>query len=315
MKSPFLKQLAIWILLPCFLIALAVSSWMIFTFTNLPQVGFLSDPDVSFELNVPDWQGGYFPFTVGPENPDWVSLQDIPQDFRNAVLSGEDFSFYSHKGIDWFELRESILKDLRERRLARGASTITQQLAKNLFLSRDKTIKRKVRELVLAWRMEKTLTKDRILELYLNVVELGDMIYGVGAGARHHFGKQPSQLSLRESTFLAAMLPGPKVYDPARRMDRVMNRSDHLLGVMLKGRMITDEQYLAALVEVPLSGQPSHPLDAAPDPNYVEEIIPASKDEFKTDEEQVPTATDESGEAKEQFTTQDGIVEIPIQGN
>jgi monofunctional biosynthetic peptidoglycan transglycosylase len=74
----------------------------------------------------------------------------------------------------------------------------TQQLAKNLFLSRDKTVKRKVRELVLARRMEKTLTKDRILELYLNVVELGDMVYGVGAGARHHFGKQPSELSLRE---------------------------------------------------------------------------------------------------------------------
>jgi hypothetical protein len=95
----------------------------------------------------------------------------------------------------------------------------------------------------------------------------------------------------------------------------VMNRSDHLLGVMLKGRMITNDEYLTALVEIPFSEEPSYLVDIEQDPNYVEEIIPASKDEFKTDEEQVPAATEESGEAKEQFTTQDGIVEIPIQGN
>jgi monofunctional biosynthetic peptidoglycan transglycosylase len=228
------------------------------------------------------------------------------------VLSGEDFSFYSHKGVDWFELRQSLVKDLRELRFARGASTVTQQLAKNLFLSRDKTVKRKVRELVLARRMEKTLTKDRILELYLNVVELGDMVYGVGAGARYHFGKQPSELSLRECTFLAAMLPGPKVYDPDLYMDRVMNRSEHLLGVMLKGRMITDDQYLVALVEIPFAGEPSDSagpeLDSGSvgDPQPEKEVEPVSAERHTADfkEKKVP----EEGVP----TTSNGIVEIPV---
>ena len=250
---------------------------------------------------------------MGPDNPSWVPLTEISSHLRNAILSGEDFSFYSHKGVDWFELRESLLKDLRERRFSRGASTITQQLAKNLFLSRDKTVKRKVSELVLARRLEKALTKDRILELYLNVVELGDMVYGVGAGARHHFGKQPSELSLRESTFLAAMLPGPKVYDPVQNMDRVMNRSDHILGVMLKGRMITDDQYLAALVEIPFPGEPSDLVDTEQDPGSAMDIPPEIEEESITNEDQIIVTPEEGVENGEVFTTQDGIIEIPIQ--
>ncbi|MGD8353449.1 MAG: transglycosylase domain-containing protein, partial [Pseudomonadota bacterium] len=107
---------------------------------------------------------------------------------------------------------------------------------------------------------------DRIFELYLNVVELGDMVYGVGAGARHHFGKRPAGLSLRENTLLAAMLPGPRVYDPERHMDRVMNRSEHLLGVMLKGSMITEDQYHAALVEIPFRDDTSDTFYAAAGP-------------------------------------------------
>jgi monofunctional biosynthetic peptidoglycan transglycosylase len=314
MKSPFsVKRLILWTLLSGFLTGLAICGWLLLAFNNLPQVDFLSNPGTSFSVNFPDWQGRYLPFTVGPENPDWILLQSIPLDFQNAVLSGEDFSFYSHKGVDWFELRESLLKDLQERRFARGASTITQQLAKNLFLSRDKTVKRKVSELILARRMEKTLTKDRILELYLNVVELGDMVHGVGAGARHHFGKQPSELSLRESTFLAAMLPGPKVYDPDQAMDRVMNRSDHLLGVMLKGRMITDGQYLAALIEIPFAGEPSDLVDIEQDPGSATDIPPEIEEESPTNEDQI-TVTSEGGvESGEVFTTQDGIVEIPIE--
>ena len=224
------KKLILWILITGFMFALGLCGWLLLTISSLPQVDFLADPETTFQLEVPDWQGRYHPFTVGPRNPDWVSLENIPADLKNAVLAGEDFSFYSHNGIDWYELYESFKRNIREHRFARGASTLTQQLAKNLFLSRDKTLKRKVKELILTNRMEKTLTKDRILELYLNVVELGDMVYGVGAGVRHHFGKKPDELSLRECTFLAAMLPGPKVYDPDRKMDRVMNRSDHLLG-------------------------------------------------------------------------------------
>ncbi|MDT8396538.1 MAG: biosynthetic peptidoglycan transglycosylase [bacterium] len=238
--------------------ALAAAGWLFLAASDLPDIRFLAGADAVVNLTVRDWNGEGRPFALGPGNPSWTPLEKIPPHLRDAVLAGEDFSFYSHGGVDWFEVRQSIMEDLRERRFARGASTITQQLAKNLFLSSDKTIRRKVRELLLARRLEAALTKDRILELYLNVVELGNGVYGVGAGARHHFGKEPGALSLRESAFLAAMLPGPRVFDPDRNMDRVLARSDHILGVMLKGRMITDGQYQAAQVQVP-AAEPSFP--------------------------------------------------------
>ena len=312
MKVLLLKKTFFILLLAACIMALAAGGWTFAYVHDLPDVRFLADPLVSFNISIRDWSGNTAILTVGPDNPYWTPFKAIPFHLRNAVLSGEDFSFYSHKGVDWFELRESLLRDFRERRFARGASTITQQLAKNLFLSRDKTIKRKVRELVLARRMETALTKDRILELYLNVVELGDMIYGVKTGARHHFGKQPSELSLRESTFLAAMLPGPKVYDPDRNRDLVMNRSDHLLGVMLKGLMITDDQYLAALVEIPLAGELSDSTDSEQEPESVEETPQVIEETSVVDEEHLPVTTEARADEEKLFTTQDGIVEIPI---
>jgi monofunctional biosynthetic peptidoglycan transglycosylase len=312
MKTSSLKKVFIRLFLATCLTVLAAGGWTFAAVHDLSDVRFLADPLVSFNINVRGWDGNTAIFAVGPDNPYWIPFKAIPSHLYNAVLSGEDFSFYSHKGVDWFELRESLLRDFRERRFARGASTITQQLAKNLFLSRDKTIKRKVRELILARRMETALTKDRILELYLNVVELGDMIYGVKTGARHHFGKQPSELSLRESTFLAAMLPGPKVYDPDRNRDLVMNRSDHLLGVMLKGQMITEDQYLAALVEIPFVGERSDSTDSEQEPESDKETPQVIGEESEMNEEHLPVTTEGRADDKELFTTQDGIVEIPI---
>jgi monofunctional biosynthetic peptidoglycan transglycosylase len=256
-RIPFLKPVIPAVFLALGLLFLVVSTWVLISVSGLPDVRFLADPGLSFKITVRGWQGEARLFTVGPRNPSWTPLEAVPESFRKAVMAGEDFSFYSHNGVDWFEVREAIRKDLKEGRFARGASTITQQLAKNLFLSRKKTLKRKLQELVLTRRLEKALIKDRILELYLNVVELGDMIYGVRQGSRRHFGKEPSKMSLRESAFLAAMLPGPRVYDPDRHMDRVMNRADHLLSVMLRGQMITEEEYLLALNEIPhLAGTP-----------------------------------------------------------
>jgi len=249
--SRLLKKTFLYTLLAACLGAFALAGWVLVIIHELPDVSFLADPGASLTIQVRDWDGNSAPFTVGPSNPDWTPLEEISPYMREAVLAGEDYSFYGHNGVDWHEVYESLKRNFREHRFSRGASTITQQLAKNLFLTREKTIGRKVKELILTRRLEKALTKDRILELYLNVVELGNMVYGVGEGARHHFGKEPWELSLRESAFLAAMLPGPRIYDPARNLERVMNRSDHLIGVMLKGRKITEDQYMEALVEIP----------------------------------------------------------------
>ena len=202
-------------------------------------------------ITVKDWQRKDHPFVVGPRNPYWTPYGSIPPALKKAVVASEDANFYSHEGVDYEAIKEAIRTDLQKGRFVRGGSTITQQLAKNLFLSREKTLVRKAKEIVLARRMEEQLSKQRILELYLNIVELGPMVYGVGHAAHYYFGKGPSGLTVRECAFLASMLPGPKVYNPYRKLDRVMKRSDRILRRMVAARMISREEYDAALAEVP----------------------------------------------------------------
>jgi len=136
--------------------------------------------------------------------------------------------------------------------MARGASTITQQVAKNVFLSREKTITRKLKEVYLAWRMERELTKGRILELYLNVVELGPMVYGIGHGSQYYFGKPASAMTPRECAFLAAMLPGPRVaYNPYRNLGKVLSRSNMILRKLRSKGVISSDELQAALGTAP----------------------------------------------------------------
>lgn len=231
---------------------LSLFIWLGYTASILPSVDFLRDPTVSFQITVKDWEGGNGALTVGPDNLYWTALKDIPDYLQQSVLVAEDFNFYHHQGFDWFEVWEAVKKDIEKRRFTRGASTISQQLAKNLFLSREKTLNRKIKELILTRRLENTLSKERILELYLNVVELGPMVYSVGHGSNHYFGRSPAELTLRESTFLVAMLPGPKVYNPSRKIGRVMDRSDHILGILVRAGKITEDDYQAALEEIPV---------------------------------------------------------------
>jgi monofunctional biosynthetic peptidoglycan transglycosylase len=140
----------------------------------------------------------------------WRPLVVISPHLRHAVVVAEDAGFYGHAGVDFAELREASLRNLRRGRLARGGSTLTMQLARTLYLSPRKTPLRKLREVLIAWRLEGALSKDRILELYLNVVEWGDGIYGAEAAARHYFGKGAGNLTSREAATLAARLPSPR---------------------------------------------------------------------------------------------------------
>lgn len=139
----------------------------------------------------------------------WVALRTLPGYVPRAVIAAEDGTFYEHGGIDWFEVQESIERNVRERRAARGASTITQQLAKNLYLSTSKTPMRKAKEFVITLLLEYHLPKARILELYLNVIEWGRGIFGIEAAARTYFGKSASALTLDEAVRLAAVIPRP----------------------------------------------------------------------------------------------------------
>ncbi|MBP2669612.1 MAG: glycosyl transferase family 51 [Deltaproteobacteria bacterium] len=231
--------------------ALLIAAWVAVTLLTLPPVTPLADPRMSMVIDVKDWQKRAHKFVVGPRNPRWTPYGAIPPTLKKAVVAAEDAHFYAHEGVDYEAMKDAIRTDLEKGRFARGGSTITQQLAKNLFLSREKTLIRKGKEIVLAWRMEDALTKRRILELYLNVVELGPMVYGIGHASQYYFGKPPSALTVRECAFLASMLPGPRVYNPYRKMDRVMRRSDRILRRMVAARMIGREEYEAAMAEIP----------------------------------------------------------------
>jgi len=145
---------------------------------------------------------------------EWVPWDAISPHLKRAVVSAEDMEFFSHGGFSASEMRAALREAWQERDAPRGASTITQQLAKNLWLSPSRSPLRKLREAVLTWQLERHLSKRRILELYLNVVEFGPGIYGAGAAARHYFGKPASRLSAHESAQLAAGLPRPSRWHP-----------------------------------------------------------------------------------------------------
>jgi monofunctional biosynthetic peptidoglycan transglycosylase len=140
----------------------------------------------------------------------WASYGAISEHLKKAVLVSEDASFYDHAGVDLHELKEALKRDWQQKRFARGASTLTMQLAKNLYLSPSKNPLRKIREMALAWQLERTLNKRRIFEIYLNVVEWGDGIYGAEAASRHYFSKTAAGLTVEEAAALAAMLPNPR---------------------------------------------------------------------------------------------------------
>ena len=144
----------------------------------------------------------------------WTPYAAISPAVKRAVLVSEDVNFFSHHGFALDEMQSALEDALRDRELPRGASTITQQLAKNLWLSRSRNPLRKAREAVLTWQLERQLSKRRILELYLNVVEFGPGIYGVGAASQRYFGKAPADLDDGEAAQLAAVLPSPAHWRP-----------------------------------------------------------------------------------------------------
>ncbi len=224
-----------------------------FVLWTLPDVTPLQDPRATLSIEVRDWQGQRHPFLLGPRNRYWTPLAAMPKEMKWAVIVAEDATFYEHRGVDIPALREAFRYNLEQKRLARGASTITQQLAKNVFLSREKSLWRKLRELLIARRLEQELSKERILELYLNVVELGPKVHGVGHGARHFFGKTPGELTPAECALLAAILPGPRIaYNPELKPQKVQRRAARILQ-WLQGRRVIDEiQYARALQQLPV---------------------------------------------------------------
>ncbi len=164
-----------------------------------------------------------------------------------AVLASEDANFFGHDGIDWEAIHEAAEHDLKVGRFARGASTVTQQLARNLWLGTEKSLWRKAKEAVLAAKLEHALSKKRILALYLNVVEMGDGVFGVETGARERFGTSAAALSPAQSVVLASVLPAPRRVDLARPSSWLKARSRRLLDRLRDhGRLTADEHRSAS---------------------------------------------------------------------
>jgi monofunctional biosynthetic peptidoglycan transglycosylase len=159
----------------------------------------------------------------------WVPLSRISINLQRAVIAAEDASFFSHEGFDWEGIRDAALDNLEAGEMKRGGSTITQQLAKNLYLSSERSLFRKAHEALITRLLERDLTKKRILELYLNVAEWGRGVYGAEAAAQHHFGKSAAALTADEAAWLAAMLPAPLRYDPLRKTAALTRRHQRIL--------------------------------------------------------------------------------------
>ena len=208
----------------------------------------------------------------------WMPYARISAQLKRAVIVTEDGAFWQHEGVDYQQLKESMETNLERMEFARGASTITQQLAKNLYLSPSKNPIRKIRELLIARRLEAELTKQRILALYLNVIEWGNGIYGAEAAARTYFGKSDADLTSQDAALLAAAINNPRAFDPGRPSARLRRRQDMILRRM--GAVTPPPVIAEPVMPTPapdVAGEPSIPPATGLPAELPGEIVPPEK--------------------------------------
>jgi len=171
----------------------------------------------------------------------WVPLSRVSPYVMKAVIIAEDDKFWSHEGFDFEAMQKALKKDIKKKKFKAGGSTISQQLAKNLYLSPAKNPVRKIKEAILTWRMERQLSKRRIMELYLNVTEWGDGVFGIEAAARKHYGKSAAGLTAREAATLAAVIPNPRRYRTDGTSRYVGNQSERIYQIMVRRGIVIPE--------------------------------------------------------------------------
>jgi membrane peptidoglycan carboxypeptidase len=203
-------------------------------------------------------------FVVGQPNPDFVSFENISPFLRATVMTSEDGSFFYHNGFNPNAFRESIAINIKEKRFARGGSTITMQLVKNVFLNRNKTVARKIEEALIVWIIENKnlVSKQRMYEVYLNIIEWGPGIYGIRQASNFYFDKEPINLNLGESVFLASIVPHPKWYRYTFISNGVLkpfygNYFDRLTELMVRKEFILPSDTVAMSPGIRLTGAAS----------------------------------------------------------
>lgn len=234
------------------------------------------------------------------ESRRWVSLERMSPHLRDAVLVAEDARFFSHEGFDWNEIRTSAQKNWKAKRVVRGGSTITQQLAKNLWLSTSQSPWRKFEEMILAARLEQSLSKRRILELYLNTIEWGPGVYGADAAARHWFGVGAGSLAPGQAIRLAAVIINPRRYSPIDPNRRILNRIKTIASRLRRRGALSESQYRVVLGLPPEA--PAPPVDTVlfgPQPESIGAATPSPPDTAggpPPDPEPAPVDTFPTGE-------------------
>lgn len=204
-----------------------------------------------FEHYVEVEKGEWISFDVGPDNPEFVPLSEISPYVMKSIMSTEDSAFEKHHGFIPSEFRSALVNNLKAGRFRYGASSITMQMVKNVLLYRKKTLARKLQELYLTWDVENVLSKARIMEIYLNVIEYGPGLYGIGPAAQHYFGKPAKELTPTEAAFFSSILPAPKQrykqYCEGTLSHWTESKIARILNIMLKRKRLTQEEYDAAV--------------------------------------------------------------------
>lgn len=224
-----------------------ITLWLVSILSNLPDVSVLKHYRPAIAAEVRDKDGAVLVHYFDRKYRIWAPISGLPDVLIQAVVTAEDDTFFGHKGVNYKAVWDALVHDVNKRRFSRGGSTITQQMIKNVLLSKEKTIVRKVREYVLSRKAEELLTKRQILEIYLNEVEWGENIYGIEAASRFYLDKHASDLSAAEAALLAGMLPNPRYYNPNKRPDKARDRQERVLFNMAQARLLTSEEYESAL--------------------------------------------------------------------
>lgn len=235
------------VLVKSLLLSVVVAS-LVYFYLTLPNVSLLKNrnPQTSALMELRDQENREKKLRVSRQRI-WVPYGQISDHLKKAVLLSEDASFFSHNGVDITELKEAFKRDLATFSFKRGGSTITMQLARNLYLNPAKNPLRKMKEIIIAWQLEQNLSKTRIFEIYLNVIEWGRNIYGAEAGSRHYFGKSAASLDPLEAATLVALLPSPRT----TREKPILQRRNLVLARLAKVGDISDEEY-NRVKEIPL---------------------------------------------------------------
>ncbi|MGZ5780338.1 MAG: penicillin-binding protein 1A, partial [Burkholderiaceae bacterium] len=228
--------------------ALIVGFMLALAYPNLPAIDSLTDyrPKIPLRIYSAD---NVLIGEFGEERRNVVRIKDIPDIMKKAILTAEDDRFYEHGGVDYFGIMRAALHNMAGGS-KQGASTITQQVARNFFLSSEQTVKRKIYEALLAWKIEQSLTKDQILEVYMNQIYLGQRAFGFSSAAQIYFGKKLNELTIAEAAMLAGLPKAPSAYNPVANPKRAKARQQYILLRMHDLGYITDAQYTSAKSQV-----------------------------------------------------------------